>query len=116
LDSNGDGVPDTGLLPSSANLPIIVKIRLPSSYAVTSNTLFEVSLQAQSLGDTTKISLIKDQGSLLATTTARLVDLTNSPEDNGLGNGSIDNAGGAWKTVTTSTSINSVAGGQQFFH
>jgi len=115
LDSNGDGVPDTGLLSSSANLPIIVKIRLPSSYAVTSNTLFEVSLQAQSLGDTTKISLIKDQGSLLATTTARLVDLTNSPEDNGLGNGSVDNAGGAWKTVTTSTSINSVAGGQAVF-
>ncbi|ENU21069.1 hypothetical protein F994_00537 [Acinetobacter bohemicus ANC 3994] len=117
LDSNGDGIPDTGLLSPSAsvNFPIIVKVRLPSSYAVTSNTLFEVSPQAQSLGDTTKISLIKDQGSLLATTAARLVDLTNSPENNALGNGNIDNAGVAWKTVTTSTSINPVAGGQAIF-
>ncbi|MDN5557477.1 MAG: hypothetical protein L0G58_12870, partial [Acinetobacter sp.] len=92
LDSNGDGIPDTGLLSPSAsvNFPIIVKVRLPSSYAVTSNTLFEVSPQAQSLGDTTKISLIKDQGSLLATTAARLVDLTNSPENNALGNANVD--------------------------
>ena len=115
LDSNGDGIPDTGLLSSSANLPIIVKVRLPSSYAVTSNTLFEVSPQAQSLGDTTKISLIKDQGGLLATTAARLVDLTNSPENNALGNANVDNAGAAWKTITTSTSINPVAGGQAIF-
>ena len=117
LDSNGDGIADTGLLSPSAsvNFPIIVKVRLPSSYAVTSNTLFEVSPQAQSLGDTTKISLIKDQGSLLATTAARLVDLTNSPENNALGNANVDNAGAAWKTITTSTSINPVAGGQAIF-
>ena len=120
LDSNGDGIPDTGLLPSSlmspnTNLPIIVKVRLPSSYAVTSNTLFEVSPQAQSLGDTTKISLIKDQGSLLATTTARLVDLTNSPENNALGNGNVDNVGNAWKILTVSTTTNSTAGGQVIF-
>lgn len=120
LDSNGDGIPDTGLLPSSlmspnTNLPIIVKVRLPSSYAVTSNTLFEVSPQAQSLGDTTKISLIKDQGSLLATTTARLVDLTNSPENNALGNGNVDNMGNAWKILTVSTTTNLTAGGQVIF-
>lgn len=120
LDSNGDGIPDTGLLPSSlmspnTNLPIIVKVRLPSSYAVTSNTPFEVSPQAQSLGDTTKISLIKDQGSLLATTTARLVDLTNSPENNALGNGNIDNAGNAWKILTVSTTTNLTAGSQVIF-
>lgn len=115
LDSNGDGIPDTGLLSPSAsvNFPIIVKVRLPSSYAVTSNTLFEVSPQAQSLGDTTKISLIKDQGSL--NPVAALVDLTNSPENNALGNGNVDNAGAAWKTITTSTSINPVAGGQAIF-
>ncbi|MEG1235102.1 MAG: hypothetical protein RSE18_14855, partial [Acinetobacter sp.] len=115
LDSNGDGIPDTGLITSGTNLPIIVKVRLPSSYAVTTDTTFEVSPQAQSLGDITKTSLIKDQGNLLATTAARLVDLTNSPENNALGNGNIDNAGVAWKTVTTSTSINPVAGGQAIF-
>ncbi|MCU4337354.1 DUF11 domain-containing protein [Acinetobacter dispersus] len=115
LDSNGDGIPDTGLLSAGANLPIVVKVRLPSSYAVTADTTFEVSPQAQSLGDLTKTSLIKDQGNLLATTVARLVDLTNSPENNGLGNGNVDNAGNPWKTVTVSTSINPVAGGQAIF-
>lgn len=115
LDSNGDGIPDTGLLSSTMNLPIIIKVRLPSSYAVTSNTLFEVSPRAQSLGDTSKTSVIKDQGSLLATTVVQLVDLINSPENNALGNGSVDNAGDAWKTVTTSTSINPVTGGQAVF-
>ena len=115
LDSNGDGIPDTGLLSSSSNLSIVVKVRLPSSYAVTADTTFEVSPQAQSLGDVTKKSLIKDQGSLLATTAAQLVDLTNSPENNALGNGNVDNAGAAWKTITTSTSINPVAGGQAVF-
>ncbi|MDW5469925.1 hypothetical protein R7J45_20045, partial [Acinetobacter baumannii] len=35
LDSNGDGIPDTGLLSAGVNLPIVVKVRLPSSYAVT---------------------------------------------------------------------------------
>ena len=115
LDSNGDGIPDTGLLSAGANLPIVVKVRLPSSYAVTADTTFEVSPQAQSLGDLTKTSLIKDQGNLLATTVARLVDLTNSPENNGLGSGNVDNAGNPWKTVTVSTSINPVAGGQAIF-
>jgi uncharacterized repeat protein (TIGR01451 family) len=115
LDSNGDGIPDTGLLSAGVNLPIVVKVRLPSSYAVTTDTTFEVSPQAQSLGDISKTSLIKDQGNLLATTVARLVDLTNSPENNGLGNGNVDNAGNPWKTVIASTSINPVAGGQAIF-
>lgn len=113
LDSNGDGIADTGLLSPDGKLPIVVKVRLPSSYAVTSNTPFEVSLQAQSIADSSKISTIKDQGSL--NPVAALVDLTNSPENNALGNGNIDNAGVAWKTITTSTSINPVAGGQAIF-
>lgn len=113
LDSNGDGIADTSLLPSSAKLPIIVKVRLPSSYAVTSNTLFEVSLQAQSIADSSKISTIKDQGSL--NPVAALVDLTNSPENNALGNGNIDNAGNAWKILTVSTTTNLTAGGQVIF-
>ncbi|EOG1894916.1 hypothetical protein ACEPOF_000176 [Acinetobacter baumannii] len=115
LDSNGDGIPDTGLLSAGVNLPIVVKVRLPSSYAVTTDTTFEVSPQAQSLGDISKTSLIKDQGNLLATTVARLVDLTNSPENNGLGNGNVDNAGNPWKIVIAATSTNPVAGGQAIF-
>ncbi|WP_354689163.1 isopeptide-forming domain-containing fimbrial protein [Acinetobacter pittii] len=115
LDSNGDGIPDTGLLSAGVNLPIVVNVRLPSSYAVTTDTTFEVSPQAQSLGDISKTSLIKDQGNLLATTVARLVDLTNSPENNGLGNGNVNNAGNPWKTVIAATSTNPVASGQAIF-
>ncbi len=115
LDSNGDGIPDTGLLSAGVNLPIVVKVRLLSSYAVTTDTTFEVSPQAQSLGDISKTSSIKDQGNLLATTVARLVDLTNSPENNGLGNGNVDNAGNPWKIVIAATSTNPVAGGQAIF-
>ncbi|MCZ3066467.1 isopeptide-forming domain-containing fimbrial protein [Acinetobacter baumannii] len=115
LDSNGDGIPDTGLLSAGVNLPIVVKVRLPSSYAVTTDTTFEVSPQAQSLGDISKTSSIKDQGNLLATTVARLVDLTNSPENNGSGNGNVNNAGNPWKTVIAATSTNPVAGGQAIF-
>ncbi|MDA4981848.1 isopeptide-forming domain-containing fimbrial protein [Acinetobacter baumannii] len=115
LDSNADGIPDTGLLSAGVNLPIVVKVRLPSSYAVTTDTTFEVSPQAQSLGDISKTSSIKDQGNLLATTVARLVDLTNSPENNGSGNGNVDNAGNPWKIVIAATSTNPVAGGQAIF-
>ncbi len=113
LDSNGDGIADTGLLAINANFPIVVKVRLPSSYAVTSNTPFEVFPQAQSIADRSKISTIKDQGSL--NPVAALVDLSNSPENNALGNGNVDNAGNAWKTLVTASSGNSTAGGQAIF-
>lgn len=113
LDSNGDGIPDTGLLAANSSVPVVVKVRFPSSYAVTSSTPFEISPQAQSIGDSSKTSTIKDQGTL--TPVSQLVDLTNSPEDNGLGNGNVDNAGNPWKTVIAATSTNPVAGGQAVF-
>lgn len=115
LDSNADGIPDTGFISANTPFPIVVKVRLPSNYAVTTETTFEVSPQAQSIADVSKKSIIKDQGSLRATTTARLVDIANSPENNGVGNGNVDNAGAAWKTLTTTTTVSAVAGGQVVF-
>ncbi|MCF9046958.1 hypothetical protein [Acinetobacter nectaris] len=115
LDSNGDGIPDTGELLSGSYLPVIVKVRLPSDYTVTADSTFNINLQAQSLGDTTKKSIFTDQGTLRATTTSQLVDLVNSPENNGLGNGNVDNVGYAWKTLETTTSVDAVAGGQIVF-
>lgn len=113
LDSNADGIVDTGPLVANANLPIVVKVRFPSGYAVTSNTSYKLFPQAQSVGDSTKTSNIEDQGSLKPV--ANLVDLTNSPENNAVGNGALDNSGNAWKTVTASSSTNSVTGGQAIF-
>jgi len=112
LDSNADGIPDTGLLAANTNLPVVVKVRFPSSYTVTTNTVFEVTPQAQSVGDGGKTSTIKDQGTL--TPVSQLVDLTNA-DNTGLGNGAVDNSGAAWKTITVKSSDNAVTGGQVIF-
>ncbi len=112
LDSNADGIPDTGLLAANTNIPVVVKVRFPSSYTVTTNTVFEVTPQAQSVGDGGKTSTIKDQGTL--TPVSQLVDLTNA-DNTGLGNGAVDNSGAAWKTITVKSSDNAVTGGQVIF-
>lgn len=112
LDSNGDGIPDTGLLAANTNIPVVVKVRFPSSYTVTTNTVFEVTPQAQSVGDGGKTSTIKDQGTL--TPVSQLVDLTNA-DNTELDNGAVDNSGAAWKTITVKSSDNAVTGGQVIF-
>lgn len=114
LDSNGDGIPDTGLLAANTSVPVVVKVRFPSSYAVTTNTVFEVTPQAQSVSDSSKTSTIKDQGTLTLTLVSQLVDLTNA-DNTGQGNGVVDNNGAAWKTLTVKSSNNPVTGGQAIF-
>ena len=93
----------------------MVKVRFPSSYTVSTPTAFAVSPRAQSVGDGSKTSTIQDQGTL--TPVSQLVDLTNSPENTGLGNGAVENNNGsAWKTIlAVKSSSNSVAGGQAIF-
>lgn len=113
LDSNGDGIPDTGLLAANSSVPVVVKVRFPSSYTVTTNTVFEVTPQAQSVGDGSKTSTIKDQGTL--TPVSQLVDLTNSPENNGLSNNAVSNGGVAWKTLVVQSSSDSTTGGKAIF-
>lgn len=115
LDSNGDGIPDTGLLAANTNIPVVVKVRFPSSYTVSTPTAFAVSPRAQSVGDGSKTSTIQDQGTL--TPVSQLVDLTNSPENTGLGNGAVEDSNHlAWKTIlAVKSSSNAVAGGQAIF-
>lgn len=105
LDSNGDGVPDTGTLQPGEKLEIVVKARLPAAYADTVTTNYSVFPQAQSVGDTSKIDTVEDRTSLIVTDATRLVDLTNRPEtsNNGLGNGNVSNAGNAWKTLSATS-------------
>lgn len=112
LDSNGDGISDTGLMIANTSIPVVVKVRLPSSYAVTTSTVFNVSLFAQSIADQSKTSSIQDRGTLLPV--SQLVDLTNA-DNTGLGNGAVDNSGAAWKTLTVQSSSNSTTGGQAIF-
>ena len=101
LDSNADGVPDTDELQPNQALQIVVKVRFPTTYADTSSNTYHIYPQAQSLGDSTQTDTVQDQTSLIVTSNAILVDLTNRPEtsNNGLGNGSITNGGAAWKTL-----------------
>lgn len=102
LDSNGDGIADTSLLQPGEKLQIVVKVRMPATYADSSSTNYSVFPQAQSIGDSSKTDTVEDRTSLIVTDTNRLVDLTNRPEtsSNGLGNGNVDNGGAAWKTLT----------------
>ena len=106
LDSNGDGIPDTGSIAPNQNLPIVVKVRLPSDYAVSSGENYSVIPQAQSINQSSVIDTVEDRSSLNAISSNQLVDLYNSPEatSNGTGNGNVNNTGMAWKTLAVNTS------------
>lgn len=96
LDSNGDGIPDTGALPVGQSLPIVVKVRFPASYTGGNGpyNLFPVaqSIASQSINDD-----VQDRVELVA---VQLVDLFNNTPDSGVGNGVIDNAGAPLKTLS----------------
>lgn len=100
LDSNGDGIPDTGNLPAGGMLPIVVKVRLPTTNEGATGTVYTVVPKAQSLGDSTQSDTVTNNTSIAATNIS--VDLTNGPEtsNNGIGNGATTNNGNAWKTLT----------------
>ena len=106
LDSNGDGIADTGLLAAGEKLEIVVKLRTPTTFASTTATNYSVFPRAQSIGDSSKLDTVEDRSSIIITNANRLVDLTNSPEttDNGTGNGNIKNGSNAWKTLSVNSS------------
>ncbi len=105
LDSNNDGIADTGSLLAGEKLEIVVKVRFPTTYADTTTTNYSVFPQAQSIGDSSKTNTVEDRSSLIVTDTTRLVDLSNRPENsaNGTGNGNVNNAGNPWKTLAGNT-------------
>lgn len=102
LDSNGDGIPDTGTLQAGQKLEIVVKARFPTTIANTAGQDYSVFPRAQSIGDNTKTDTVENRTSLIVTNNMRLVDLLNRPQTtaNGSGNGNISNGGNAWKTLT----------------
>ncbi len=107
LDSNGDGIPDTGLLAVGEKLDIVVRLRTPTTFAAATATNYSVFPRAQSIGDSSKFDTVEDRSSFIITNANRLVDLINSPEatNNGTGNGSIKNgSNNAWKTLSVNSS------------
>ena len=74
LDSNGDGIPDTGPLAAGAVYKVVVKATLPVSVAAGGGP-FNVTLTATSNADPTKSNPVINT---LTTITANTVDLTNN--------------------------------------
>lgn len=105
LDSNNDGVPDTGVLQPGESLQIVVKLRLPTTHADTTTTDYDLFPKATSIGDTSQTDTVDNRASIIVTDQARLVDLMNRPEttNNGESNGAVDNTGQAWKTLAGNT-------------
>lgn len=106
LDSNGDGIPDTGPLAAGSAFPVVVKIRLPLGFTDSTAAAYTAVLRAQSVASPATSDPTND---VFSTVTATLVDLTNQSPVTGTGNGVVDNAGAALKTL----SLN--AGGQVIF-
>lgn len=92
LDSNGDGIPDTGSLPVGQSLPIVVKVRFPASLTTTPVGGYSVVPLAQSIASAATNNTVEDRTDAILTP---LVDLLNTNPNTGVGNGVIEGAGGA---------------------
>ena len=98
LDSNGDGIPDTGSLAVGASLPIVVKVRFPASVTNTPVGGYSVIPLAQSIASAATNNTVEDRTDAI---TVQLVDLFNTSPNSGVNNGVIDNAGAPLKTLST---------------
>lgn len=97
LDSNGDGIPDTGSMAVGASYPIVVKVRFPTTQTDQPAQDYSVFPQAQSINSAAAVDTVEDRTNQIV---SQLVDLANTLPATGVGNGNIDNAGAPLKTLT----------------
>lgn len=83
LDTNGDGVPDTGPIQPGATFNFVVQVNVPVT-ATVSATAVSAIVTGRSVSDSTKIDAVRDTVSKIV---GSLVDLTNSI--NGTGSGMV---------------------------
>lgn len=83
LDTNGDGVPDTGPIPAGVSLNIVTQVQLPPG---TVGGAYVATVLGRSVNDNTKIDATEDR---LERVIETLVDLTNTKL--GTGTGSVSN-------------------------
>jgi len=83
LDTNGDGVPDTGPIPAGVSLNIVTQVQLPPG---TVGGAYVATVLGRSVNDNTKIDATEDR---LERVIETLVDLTNTKI--GTGTGSVAN-------------------------
>ena len=112
LDTNGDGIVDTGVVAGAGtSKTFVVKANIPGSAAAGSGP-FTVVVVATSVGDSTKLDASRDN---LTAITGILVDLTNSL--NGTGSGSVGNGdAGPGPSPMPTTTNNTAAGTGTVFH
>lgn len=81
LDSNGDGIADTGPVAAGASTNFVVRVTLPAGVAVASGP-YTAIIRGTSAGDSSKIEATRDT---LTSVIGSLVDLTNSAAGTGIG-------------------------------
>lgn len=104
LDSNGDGLPDTGTLASGSAYPLVVRIRFPASQADQPAQDYTIVPLATSTHSSSTSDPTTDTVQAIS---SLLVDLANTTPVSGSGNGVITNAGNPLKTlsVTSGSSV-----------
>lgn len=105
-DTNGDGIVDTGPLPSGSSMTIVVKAALPNSTAPSAGPLgYTLTVTGTSTGDASKVDATRD---VLNSLIGALVDLTNTAS--GLGTGGSNDDVGAGPSVAPTTIVSVPAG------
>jgi uncharacterized repeat protein (TIGR01451 family) len=75
LDSNGNGIPDTGPVPASASYAVVLQVIPPANVSGDNAANgYEISLQATSMAD---VSVVDSMLNRLTTITTSAVDITN---------------------------------------
>ena len=107
LDTNGDGIPDTGSVAGAgASKTFVLKANIPAS-AVAGSGPFSMVVVATSVGDPTKFDASRDN---LDKVTGILVDLTNTASGNGIA-GSVSNGDVGQGPSPSPTTISKTAAG-----
>jgi len=81
LDTNGDGVPDTGPIAAGGSLNVVLQANVPAATAVGTGP-FSATVTGRSVGDPTKLDATLDTVTIVV---GSLVDLTNTAAGTGTG-------------------------------
>ena len=98
LDSNGDGIPDTGPIGTTAPFAVVVRATLPANAPVGTGP-YDSTLTAASVNDPTKVDTIIDRLTAIA---ANTVDLTNNAP---VGNAGALGTGATGATVVANNTV-----------
>ncbi|KQX94762.1 hypothetical protein ASD34_23735 [Variovorax sp. Root473] len=109
MDTNGDGVPDTGPIPAGGSMNIVTQVQLPAS--VPANTAYTADLLGRSVNDNTKIDATRDRLDRVIET---LVDLTNTLAGTGTGSVANGDLGAGPSPLPTQTRDTSAGTGTVF--